>query len=296
MGREVKPGKTNQAMSKSMRNLTCEWICNRLPLFVGYVGDDNSKASNGEGGDLTAEERRQIERHVRGCTSCRRYRTGLEEALAALTLVAAQTPVDPEVPSIWPLLESRIAHHDASTLSRWPDSARAVTRRWLRFKAILDGGRPLRLAWMRDSLLEAVVGRKEQQLGSRRMPRLVLGSALAAAILVILIGGPFLRRQWIEAQSTIVANAEPLADPVVPPEPIDDAPPGIANLDDDRFVPAEVVAEAEPVRTKTPRRDPTGPRRPSQRPTSDSITTSNTGFPCRPIRANPSPSIESKPM
>ena len=82
---------------------------------------------------------------------------------------------------------------------------------------MLDEERALRLAWMRDTLREALADRKEQDPKSRRKPGLVLGYSVAAAILVALIGFPVLRRQWVEAQSTIVANAAPLADQVVPP-------------------------------------------------------------------------------
>jgi len=93
---------------------------------------------------------------------------------------------------------------------------------------------------------------------------LVLGYSASAAILVALIGFPVLRRQWVEAQSTIVANATPLSDPVVPPPPIDDSSSGAANPDDDGEVSAGHLAEADPVRaSETPGPDGTLAPRPA---------------------------------
>jgi len=77
---------------------------------------------------------------------------------------------------------------------------------------------------------------------------LVVGYSAAAAVLVALIGLPVLRRQWVEAQSTIVANAAPLADQIVPPPSIDESSPGVANADDDGEVSTGHLAEADPVR------------------------------------------------
>jgi len=101
---------------------------------------------------------------------------------------------------------------------------------------------------MRDTLREAFAGRQEQDPASRRKPGLVVGYSVAAAIVVALIGFPVLRRQWVEAQSTIVANAAPLADQIVPPPLIDEPSPAVADTDDDGEISAGHLADADPVR------------------------------------------------
>jgi len=214
------------------------------------VGDLNGDQTEGgaEAGDLTPEDRRQIERHVGDCTSCRQHQTALEQALGALATAAAYMPVETEVPSLWPMLARRITHHDARTPSGWQRAAYGLANQWLRARAMLDEQRALRLAWMRDTLREALAHRKEQDPESRRKSGLVLGYSVVAAIIIALIGFPVFRRQWLEAQSTIVANAAPLVDEVVSPQPIDEPPPGVANVDDDGEVPASYLAEADLVR------------------------------------------------
>jgi len=237
----------NQGMGKSMDNRTCEWVRARLPLLVGDLDGDQTEGGS-EGGDLTPQDRRQIERHVGDCAACRQHQVALEQALGALAAAAAYMPVKTEVPSLWPVLERRITHHDARTPSGWQRAAYGFANRWVRARAILDDERALRLAWMRDTLREALAHRKEQDPESRRKPGLVWGYSVVAAIFVALIGFPVVRRQWLEAQSTIVANAAPLADQLVSPEPIDEPPPGVANLDDEGEVPTSHLAEADPVR------------------------------------------------
>jgi hypothetical protein len=256
----------NQDIGKSMGNRACGWVQARLPLLVGSRHDDQTEG-DGEACDLTTEDRRQIERHVGGCTSCRRHRAALEQALSALATAAAHMPVETNAPSLWPVLECRIAHHDARTRSRWLRAARGLTDRWVRARAILHEEQALRMAWMRDTLGEALAGRKEQDSKSRRRTGLVLGYSVVAAVFVALIGLPVLRRQWVDAQSTIVANGAPLADPVVPPQPIDESPPGVENLDDDGEFPASYLVEADPVRAaETPRSGPDGTLAPKQAP------------------------------
>ena len=99
---------------------------------------------------------------------------------------------------------------------------------------------------MRDSLCEAIKNRKKQVFASERRPGLVLRYGIAAAVVVVLVGVPLVRRQWLEAQSTIAANAVPRADHVVLSQPMDE-PPRISDPDDEAEVPAKQLAEADPV-------------------------------------------------
>jgi len=256
----------NQAMSEPMVNRTCEWVRARLPLLVGDRDDDHTGGDR-DGGDLAALDRREIERHVRDCPSCRQHQAALENALGALAAAAAQMPVETEAPSLWPMLEYRIAHHDPRTPPRWLRATWGLAGRWGRASVILHEERAIHLAWMRDTLREALAGREAKGPESTRKPRLVLGSSLVAAILVALIGFPVLHRQWVEAQSTIVANAAPLADQVVPPQPIDEPSPGLASLDDDGEGPAGHLAETDQARaSETPVSGPDGTLTPRPAP------------------------------
>ena len=286
----------NQGMGKSMGNRECEWVRARLPLWVGDGGDDGLTGDNTEGRDLTAEDRREMERHVAECSSCRRYQAALEQALGALAVAAVHMPVETKAPSLWPLLQSRIARHDARTPSRWRRATCGLADRWVRAIALLDGERPLRLAWMHDSLREALQGRKQQAPHSTRTPVMVLRYSVAATVLIALIGVPVLRRQWIDAQSTIVANAAPLADRVAPAQQIDETSPGVADSDDDGDVSSNNLAEADPVRSpETLGSGYDGALGPSRHLPSGSVTTLSMAFPCHPTRAIPSRFIEFKP-
>jgi len=253
-------------MGKSMGNRACRWVRARLPLLVRNCEGDHTNA-DGEAGDLTALDRHQIERHVVGCTSCRRHRATLEQALSALAAAAAQMPVETDAPSLWPGLEYRIAQHTARPRSRWFQAARGLANQWGRTGAMLREGQALRLAWMRDTLGEALAGRKEQDSESRRRPGLVLGYSAAAAISVALIGLPVMRRQWVQSQSTIVANSAPLADQVVPTLPLDEPSPEVEDKNGDGEVTTSHLVEADPVRAgEAPRSGTDGTLAPKQSP------------------------------
>ncbi len=104
-------------MGNSMGNRECEWVDARLPLWVGNGDRNGPTEAEGERGDLTASERHQIERHLVDCALCRHHRMALEQALCALAAAATDLPVVPEAPSLWPLLERRIAKRDADALA-----------------------------------------------------------------------------------------------------------------------------------------------------------------------------------
>ena len=98
-----------QGMGKSMSNRECNWVRARLPLWVDNGDGTGQSEAHGEGGDLSVRERRQIERHLASCSTCRHHAAGLEHALGALAVAANHLPFLVESPSLWPLLECRIA-------------------------------------------------------------------------------------------------------------------------------------------------------------------------------------------
>ncbi len=116
-----------QGMGKSMGNRECEWVGARLPLWVDNDVRNGSAEADGDRGDLTARERRQIERHLVDCAVCRHHRIALEQALGALAVAATHLPVLAEAPSLWPLLERRIANRDADARGRWPQVVSVLT-------------------------------------------------------------------------------------------------------------------------------------------------------------------------
>src|SRR5206468_8655959 len=117
MRRPGKPRRTRPAMGTTMANPACEWVRARLPLWVGD-GDGPTEPGD-EGGDLSIEDRRSIDRHLDACPTCREHRIALEQALGALARAAAMLSVPPDTPSLWPTLEPRIEAHDARSDARW---------------------------------------------------------------------------------------------------------------------------------------------------------------------------------
>jgi hypothetical protein len=237
----------NRGMGKMMSNPACDWVCARLPLWVGDGADQTER--NGEEGDLSAADRQAIERHLGDCPACQRNRTTLDQALGALAIAASQMPVEPQAPSLWPALERRIASHNARMSSRWLRAAGRFADPMTRAWGAIHGERALRQAWTRDSLREALRGRQQRGSESKRMPGLVLGISLAASLLVMIIEVPALRRQWADAQARIVANAAPLADPDVSPLASEEE--SLATSDPDEFLDegANPLVQTEPVRT-----------------------------------------------
>jgi hypothetical protein len=236
----------DQSMGRSMANRDCEWVRARLPLWVGD-GNDDQNGSPREGGDLAAKDGREIDQHVGGCTSCRIYRSSLEEAMAAL-LAAAHVPVEPAASSLWPVLQRRIASHNAYIVSRWRGAASCVADRWVRARTILDREQPLRLGWIHDTLREALIGPKHHGLESNRKSRMVLRYGIMSLLSVALIGGLVLGREWTDSQSMIVANAAPLTNQV-PPNTVHEEPSDLANPDMGGEESPSQLAEADLART-----------------------------------------------
>ena len=201
---------TIQKLGMSMRNRECKWTRARLPLWVGDGGPGTSER-NGEGRDLAGEDCCQIERHLGVCTRCREHRIALERAFGLLTAASTLTPVDPHVPSLWPILEHRIADQNAIAATR-----------------------PI-LGWtFRD--------RKPARLGS------ILVYGTAASLLVMLVTLTIARSQWLDAQSMITGNSSPVAFTATPTDSIDEISSKTSDPDDDGELPANHLAEADPVR------------------------------------------------
>jgi hypothetical protein len=236
----------NQGMGKTMSNPGCDWIRVRLPLWVGDAADQTER--NGEEGDLSAADRQAIERHLGHCASCQRYRITLDQALGALAIAASEMPVEPQAPSLWPALERRIACHNARISSRWLRTAGRLADPLSRAWGVLHGERALRRAWTRDSLREALRGRQRQGSESKRIPGLVVGISVAASLLIAIVVVPALHRQRVDAQSTIVANAAPLADQDVSPLPPDEEPLETSDPDEASDAAANQVVQTEPTR------------------------------------------------
>lgn len=85
----------------------CRWTRARLPLLAG--------------GDLIGAERRQVERHLIGCPSCRARLAEHRQALDVLATVAQVRPERPNAPSLWPALarQLREERHPVARTFAW---------------------------------------------------------------------------------------------------------------------------------------------------------------------------------
>jgi hypothetical protein len=224
-----------QSMGKTMSNSTCDWVRARMPLWVGDC--DVRSEPTVEEGDLIAADRLTIERHLEDCANCRQYRVALDQAMGALAIAAAHLPVDTQAPSIWPALKHRIADQTNRGSAHWVRTTRRLADPW-----------------------------------NRRKLAFALGTGLTASLLVAVIGYPILHSQLLDAQSTIDANAAPLADDAVAPLPPDEEL--VQNPEPDETVDtgAGQVAQTEPAlapegpvsaldATSTPKQPPPRQRR-----------------------------------
>jgi hypothetical protein len=234
-------------MGKSMGNRDCKWICARLPLWVDN-GDCNSSIDvHGERGDLTVEEIEEIEQHLAGCARCCGHRAALERALGALTIAANHLPVMSSDPSLWPLLERRIANHEKLNSGRWALMRGGSNSPFIQPWAKLDIFRPLRKAWARDTLGELLVGQGPQKPETKQHFGLLLKASIAAVLLLMLSAFALGHRQWTSAQITIFANAVPLVDPT-PVSTITEEPPLEMADRNSNDVPVNQLDDAEPPR------------------------------------------------
>jgi hypothetical protein len=205
-----------------MGTASCEWVRQWLPLLV-----EDADESRGDGDDLSCADRHQIVLHVDACKPCREYRASLEAALSLLAAGAAEPPVESDFSaSIWPNLEMRIQRHHERSESKWvqwlwsicPMGFRVASERLSRGCGRLRGEVPLQVAWLRDSLDEALEARLTRltsclDMGSEsalRGPLLRLGYSLAVALILALVVMPMVHRRQVQAEAQITANAVPL--------------------------------------------------------------------------------------
>jgi len=165
-------------------------------------------------------ERRLIDAHLERCGDCRDHLESLRGALAALELAAADSPVDPRSPSLWPALEARIAAEarraEAIPPSRWarlssralPPSLRATLRRTARRLEVPRDEWPTRLTQR-----PMVVGP---------------GLAAAASLLIVLTAQPRIQAWRADSEARIAEAEAPVAIFVEEPNP---APPTPARVE-----------------------------------------------------------------
>jgi hypothetical protein len=212
----------NNRKGTIMGTASCEWVRQWLPLLV-----EDADETHGDGDDLSCADRDQIALHIDACKLCREHRASLEAALSLLAAGAAEPPVEPDFSaSIWPKLEMRIQRHHERSESKWvqwlwsvsPMGFRVALDRLSRACGRLRGDVPLRVAWLRDSLDEALEARLTRltshlDMGSEsafRGPLLRLGYSLAVALLLALVVMPMVHRRQVQAEAQIAANAAPL--------------------------------------------------------------------------------------
>jgi hypothetical protein len=195
---------------------------------------------------LGIHDHHKIKQHLNICRTCRQHCTTLEHTTGLLASAAAELAIDPEAPSLWPILERRIEAQTHRTSPRWLRMVQNVGDRCARAWMIVNGERPLHRAWLRDSLLETLA-HQPWQFGATLGLRLLLGVSSAAFLFVVLYAIPVLRRQEATALSVINVNATPLPVPVFPEANLPDEL--AERSDSDSNLPADQIVQAEPPRT-----------------------------------------------
>jgi hypothetical protein len=197
----------NNSMETTKGDAGCGWVKARLPLWVG----DRASPTNPieEGGELTVLECRKIERHLDQCVACGRYRSDLEGALGVLAAVAVESPVEPDAPSLWPLLRRRIESSHRVPAAHGRRTAGGFWGVWVRILSDFTADLPLRRAWAHD-YLRAMFAIPERRLGLGFFFEIGLRSSLAASLVVAAIAVSGIRREWALAERTIETNASPL--------------------------------------------------------------------------------------
>ena len=253
----------NHRKGTMMGTASCEWVRQWLPLLV-----EDADETRGDGDDLSCADRHQIVLHIDACKPCREYRASLEAALSLLAAGAAEPPVEPGFSaSIWPNLEMRIQRHHERSESKWlqwlwsvwPIGFRVALERLSRGCGRLRGEVPLQLAWLEDSLDEALEARLTKLtshlgMGSEsalRGPLLRLGYSLAVALLLALVVMPMVHRRQVQAEAQIAANAAPIPnDEILSDELVDE--PEVADRATGTGLPvhaSDTLAQADRVQT-----------------------------------------------
>jgi len=97
-----------------MANSRCKWVHDRLPLLAGE--------------ELLIADRRRVERHLIGCSTCQQRRIAIEQALKVLHASAVHSPTQADASSLWPELARQIRQ------SRRPVSTSLWSWSWSRFE------------------------------------------------------------------------------------------------------------------------------------------------------------------
>jgi hypothetical protein len=210
-----------------MGRVSCEWVRQWLPLL-----EEDGDGLSSEPGDVSPEDRRQIECHVMDCQSCQAHRASLGCALSVLRLVASASAINRDLPSILPAVNDRIQRQSKQSRSIWlwirrkscfwaigsPEDRRR--RGFGRLRADL----PLRIAFLPDSLTEWLTSRPRLvawNLGAnphtlpwpgvfgRRVA--VTGGLVMVGLLVFLVGSSLVRGEH-EARVQIAVNTAPIPD------------------------------------------------------------------------------------
>jgi hypothetical protein len=233
-------------MSKSMTSRECSWVRARLPLWVDQgVGEEQSEAI-GDGRDLSARDSRVITQHLSECAACREHRLDLVQALGALAVAAAQLQVIPEAPSLWPELERRIANPKGSDRGHGPRGMDKAIRPFGCWSE-LDGDRPIRRAWTRDTIRELFTSNRLHGPKSKRTTDLFWRLSIAATIAIGVIQFQILQRQSADAEATIAANRTSLEEPIAPLTTSEEPVPEIVDREINE-VPPNQLAAADPPR------------------------------------------------
>lgn len=168
-------------------------------------------------------ERRLINAHLERCGDCRDYLESLRDALGALEMAAAEPPVDPRSPSLWPALEARIEAESRRSAavppSLWsrlssrtlPPNVRTALRRTARRFEVPRDEWPTRL--------------------THRPSAIGPGLAVAAALLIVLTAQPRIQAWRADSEVQIAAAEEPLVILVEVPSPTPPAPSRVEFLE-----------------------------------------------------------------
>jgi len=179
-------------MRRTPDDTACDQVRDRLPLVAAE--DDRAPGE-------AADERRAVEAHLAACEPCRARRDGLARALEALQAAAAESPVEPHAPSLWPALQARIA-------------ARAEAPRP---RKAADRPRPRKAEVRPTPAPAARSGRTPWTLASP------VGALAAAALLALSVGLPLADRAREGSAARIRAASAPLP-PAARPLPLVVAP------------------------------------------------------------------------
>jgi hypothetical protein len=213
----------------------CKWVRARLALWVG----DHSSS------DLAVEDRLPVEEHLRACNDCRHHRASLESALNTLWASSEQLLIDPDAPSLWPLLKQRLADYPLSGPSTQAHAERSSICRPHTLWTSLDDAHSLRYAWSQDSLREVFSNAQSACLrsGSRFA---VLGMISVVAVCLLLIAQFVLQNEWKSAGHPIHSNMAPLAaDQIDSPRDQREETPAAGDAFDMTIAPPNAVAEVD---------------------------------------------------